>query len=494
MKVIAFLIFILFLPFQVAHSTERRISEDTDACLECHRSIHPGIVAGWEEGRMSRVTPEAAMKADKLMRRVSIEKVPGGLADVVVGCAECHMLNAEEHKDTFEHNGYKIHTVVSPGDCQTCHPTEVSQYHENLMSQAYGNLQENPLYKTLADSINGVQSFQEGEISLKGPDEKSEEDSCLYCHGTKVSVKGTETRETDFGDMEFPVLSGWPNRGVGRINPDGTKGACTACHTRHGFRIEMARNPKTCSECHSGPDVPAYKIYSVSKHGNIHTALGREWDFGAVPWEIGKDFKAPTCATCHVSLLVSGQGDVIAQRSHRMNDRIPWRLFGLIYAHAHPKESDTTIIVNSAGLPLPTELTGEPVERFLIDKKEQDKRLETMQGVCMACHSQAWVFGHFDRLKNTMKTSNEMVLASTKIVLSAWNQGSAKGPSLKENPFDEAIEKMWVEQWLFFANSTRLASAMAGSDYGVFENGRWYMARNIQEMFDWLRLRSGKKR
>jgi len=35
-----------------------------------------------------------------------------------------------------------------------------------------------------------------------------------------------------------------------------------------------------------------------------------------------------------------------------MNDRLPWRLFGLIYAHPTPI-ADTTVIKNKAGLPLP---------------------------------------------------------------------------------------------------------------------------------------------
>jgi hydroxylamine dehydrogenase len=45
-----------------------------------------------------------------------------------------------------------------------------------------------------------------------------------------------------------------------------------------------------------------------------------------------------------------------------------------------------------------------------------------------------------------------------------------------------------VEQWLFYANSTRLASAMAGADYGVFANGRWYLSKNIRTMLDWARF------
>jgi hypothetical protein len=55
--------------------------------------------------------------------------------------------------------------------------------------------------------------------------------------------------------------------------------------------------------------------------------------------------------------------------------------------------------------------------------------------------------------------------------------------------FNEAIEKKWVEQWLFYANSTRFASAMAGADYGVFANGRWYLSKNLQEMMDWLEFK-----
>ncbi|MEJ2726629.1 MAG: hypothetical protein P8175_18745 [Deltaproteobacteria bacterium] len=62
------------------------------------------------------------------------------------------------------------------------------------------------------------------------------------------------------------------------------------------------------------------------------------------------------------------------------------------------------------------------------------------------------------------------------------------GPAQKDSLFNEAIEKKWVEQWLFYANSTRLATAMAGADYGTFANGRWYLSKNMQEMLDWLRF------
>jgi hypothetical protein len=175
-----------------------------------------------------------------------------------------------------------------------------------------------------------------------------------------------------------------------------------------------------------------------------------------------------------------------------MNDRLDERLFGLIYAHPHPASPDTTIIRNKQGLPLPTELTGEPASKYLIDKDEQERREDNMQRVCLACHSNGWVQGHFDRLENTVQTTNAMTLTATQVLLSAWEAGIARGPAQKDSIFNEAIEKMWVEQWLFYANSTRLASAMAGADYGVFANGRWYLSKNIQEMLDWTRFHQRK--
>jgi hydroxylamine dehydrogenase len=473
---------------------EPPVSEDTEACMECHATAYPGSLEDWNRSRMARITPAAAMKEPQAERRVSFDNIPDSLKNVVVGCAECHTLNSKKHTDSFDHNGYQVHVVVTPEDCATCHPVERREYDQNLMAHAYGNLKNNAVYQALADSVNDQQSFSGGNVSYSRANDATEADSCLFCHGTHVKRQGTVEKETNFGGMSFPVLSGWPNQGVGRINPDGSKGACTSCHPRHQFSMAAARKPYTCSECHKGPDVPAYPVYSVSKHGNIFSSFAQSpsWDFEAVPWAVGKDFTSPTCAACHVSLLISKDGSLVAKRTHRMNDRLDQRLFGLIYAHPHPVSPDTTLIRNKAGLPLPTELTGEPASRYLIDGDEQQRRKEGMQQVCLACHSNGWVQGHFDRLENTIQTTNAMTLTATQILLSAWDAGIARGLAQKDSIFNEAIEKMWVEQWLFYANSTRLASAMAGADYGVFANGRWYLSKNIQEMLDWTRFHQRK--
>jgi len=469
-------------------------SPATSNCLECHRTATPGAVADWERSRHAQVTPKEALAKPSLGRRVSLTKAPKGLAAVTIGCAECHTVNPRKHRDTFEHEGYKVHVVVTPKDCATCHPTEVKQYDQNLMSHAYGNLNKNPVYHNLMELTNGVPTYEDMKIVYKKPDAQTDAESCNYCHGTTVEVQGAKTKDTDFGQMEFPILTGWPNQGVGRINPDESMGSCTSCHTRHQFSIQMARKPYTCSECHKGPDVPAYKVYEVSKHGNIFSSLKEEWDMKNVPWTVGKDFTAPTCAACHASLIVTEDGDVVAERTHRMNDRLPWRLLGLIYAHPHPKSPDTTKIKNKAGLSLPTELTGEPAVKYLIDAQEGEKRRKTMERVCLSCHHEGWVEGHWARLENTIRTTNESTLTATKIIMTAWDTGVAKGLAEGDSIFNEAIEKKWVEHWLFFANSTRLSSAMAGADYGVFAHGRWYMNKNIQEMIDWIEFKGRETR
>ncbi|MCF8085341.1 MAG: cytochrome c3 family protein [Desulfohalobiaceae bacterium] len=479
-----FLLALLVFPFLPGPALAAEPSQATQYCLGCHKSLHPGIVSDWRASRHARVTSEEALEKEEMKRRISAESVPEDLADSTVGCAECHTLNPGEHPDTFAHNGKKVHAVVTPKDCAVCHPEEREQFSRNKMSQAHGNLMDNKLYQQLITAINGVPSVdpEQGTVQERAPDRLSNQDSCLACHGTRVEYEGTKERSTKLGPQELPVYTGWPNQAVGRINPDGSKGSCSSCHTRHRFAIEMARQPHTCSKCHKGPDVPAYKVYRVSKHGNIQASLGSEWAMEEVPWTPGEDFAAPTCASCHASLLTSPQGKVIAERTHQMNDRLSERIFGLPYAHPQPQSADTSVIENKAGLPLPTELSGEPASKYLISKEEQEKRRGRLQAVCSACHSTQWTRGHFEKLDRAVETSNQMTREATKVLEAAWAEGLAQGPGNDGSIADEPLELMWLEQWLFYANSVRFASAMMGADYGVFERGRWQQQKNLREM------------
>ena len=473
---------------------EAPLSDATQECLDCHASIHPGIVEGWQKSRHAVIHPEKAMAAEEIAKKVSSPSIPDPLRTVAVGCAECHTLRPKAHADTVEHNGYDIHVVVSPKDCAVCHSVESEQYDKNIMAHAFKNLAGNPLYQKLLKSIIGKPVFIDGKIKYAPPDDLTKEEACYSCHGTKLEVKKFETRDTDVGELKFAVISGWPNQGVGRVNLDGSLGACSSCHTRHAFSIEMARKPYACKECHVGPDVPAFKVFMASKHGGIFSAMHKTWNFSNVPWTIGKDFKSPTCAVCHISLLVDTDEIVISERTHQMNNRLAWRIFGLIYAHPHPESPDTSIIRNKDNLPLPTDFDGGFSTDFLIDEKEQEQRTQSMQAACRACHDTSWVRGYWKRYENTIIQTNDETWTATQIMNQIWEEGLAEGPNKGANPYDEAIEKKWSDIWLFHSNSARFASAMAGGgDYGVFSNGRYQLSKRIQELKDFLKTNSRKK-
>ncbi|MFN3480285.1 MAG: multiheme c-type cytochrome [Thermodesulfovibrionales bacterium] len=462
------------------------ISQETQACIACHSVYTPGIVQDWLTSRHAKTTPEEALKLPVPQRRISTENISDNLKRGAIGCYECHGLNPQVHRDNFNHFGFRINVVVSPNDCKTCHPVEVSQFSGSKKAYAIKDLMENPVYHMLVDSIDGIMRVEKGKLIQDKPSDKTLHETCLGCHGTKIEVKGMKRVLTKLGEIEVPSLTNWPNQGVGRENPDGTLGACTACHPRHSFSIEIARKPYTCGQCHLEPDVPGYNVYKESKHGNIYESKHREWNFGNVPWVVGKDFKSPTCAACHNSLLVSPDGNIIAERSHDFGSRLWVRLFGLIYAHAQPKSGDTTIIKNADGLPLPTTFLAEPALEYLIDKDEQEKRFSRMKAICNSCHSTDWVDGHFEKLNSTIRETNAMTLAATKLVIEAWDKGIAD----RTNPFDEAIEKLWIKQWLFYSNSIRYASAMTGApDYTAFKLGWWELSDNLQRMREMIDIK-----
>ena len=109
-----------------------------------------------------------------------------------------------------------------------------------------------------------------------------------------------------------------------------------------------------------------------------------------------------------------------------------------------------------------------------------------MEAVCKSCHSTPWVQTHFAELDTTIEETDGMTKASTEIVEKAWHDG-VENPA---NPFDESIEKMWIEQWLFYANTMRYSAAMTGApDYQAFNYGWWDMQKNLQQMKDMLEIK-----
>lgn len=465
------------------------ISAETQECIECHRSINPGIVADWENSLHSRTTVTLSLAKPEPERRISSFNIPEERKNIVIGCYECHGLEKRSHKDNFEHFGHSINLVVSPDDCATCHETEVKEYQHSKKGYALDILRKNQVYSKLVDTYTSLQTLNDKNELESTIFSHSKNESCYACHGTEIEVKGLKKIETDFGEIEVPELTNWPNTGVGRINPDGSFGACTSCHPRHNFSIEIARKPSTCGQCHLEPDVPAYNVYKESKHGTISENFENKFDFNAVPWVAGRDFTSPTCATCHNSLIADAQGNIIAERTHDFGARLWVRIFGLPFAHNQPITPKTYEIVNNDNQQLPTTFANVAARDFLINENEISGRKNKMGKICQSCHGSSWYTSHFANLDSTIIITNKMTQTATDMVSLAWENKIAD----PENPFDEPIEQLWVSTWLIYSNSIRYAMAMSGPDYAGFKNGYYNLSNTLQQMQSSLNQKKKRK-
>ena len=168
---------------------------------------------------------------------------------------------------------------------------------------------------------------------------------CKQCHGGKVALEANDGSLITVDDLKpdengkptnleivsqikkastgRPILaaSSWPNTGIGRLNLDGSRGSCSACHSRHDFSPRRARQPENCGKCHLGPDHPQKEIFQESKHGVAFRDLHDHMNLNAKDWVLGVDYtQAPTCATCHMSGHSRNGGKV----THDPSERISW--------------------------------------------------------------------------------------------------------------------------------------------------------------------------
>lgn len=467
---------IIFMGFN--EKENESISSETQDCIDCHETVTPGIVRDWRKSQHSKITPASALQKGEFELKVSSKNIDENLKGNIVGCYECHSLNPDKHKDNFEHYGFNINIVVSPNDCKSCHSTEFEEYSHSKKAYALDILRENPLYSLMVDSYTGDVRPDKGKTSIYQSFEHSKNESCYACHGTEIEVKGLKTINSSMGELEVPDLTNWPNQGVGRINPDGSKGSCTSCHPRHNFSIETARQPYTCGQCHLEPDVPAYNVYMESKHGNIFSSHKSDFKLKGASLVVGEDFIVPTCAVCHNSQIINPAGELVAKRTHDFGARLWVRIFGLPYSHNQPKYPKTFEIKNQDNQPLPVTFSQIPAKDYLIDDSEVAKRKEIMGNICKNCHSSQWATKFFAKIDTTNAHADRLVRTATDMLADAYKR-KLIDPA---NPFDEPIEYYWVNQWLFYANSVRYATAMSGPDYAGFKNGWYYLTNNIRIM------------
>jgi len=319
----------------------------------------------------------------------------------------CYHFSADKDisTDHLEYDDTKISAIVSPKDCSRCHPTEAAEYSRSKHAQTL-----ELIWKIDPWMNHGMNNEIERTTG------------CYHCHGSIVKVENGKFDKNT-----------WPNVGVGRINPDGSKGSCSSCHTRHKFSLEEARKPEACGQCHLGPDHPQIEIYDESKHGAIYHAEGDSWNWNAAPgtWTPGVDYRSPTCSVCHMSAVNSVPG------THDVTERLAWEL-----------QAPLTVRPNEFK-PMPANT----------DWKTERKKMET---VCLACHSQDWTDGHFSRLDDVVANYNDNYFKPMKKIIGELYEKKLLD---KTKNLDEKLEIDMYELWHHEGRRARFGAAMMAPDY-----------------------------
>ena len=419
-----------------------------DPCIACHVSATPGIVVSYTKSNH---------------------------AEKNISCSQCHNVQ-EGDPAAFNHNGYEITKIPTPNYCATCHADEVEQ---NSMSKHAWTAfigQYKPYYAEARK--RGLDSLAQETAKLLDPEHMAKTvvsplvpDSgilskigllddpeyhhnnvtlgCSACHGTFVIAEDDGT------------LSGLPNVGVGRVNPDGSLGSCSSCHTRHEFSKEEARKPETCGQCHLGPDHPQHEIFLESKHGNIYGALGEEWNWDADDWG-PDDIGAPTCATCHMSQF----GPVEA--THNVGDRLYWEQQSKVSVPQWKGPDEVDFVLERVPDP----------EQAAAGRKE-------MMSVCTQCHSTSWAQGHFDEFDMVISDYNKVWAYADNLLKEAYEKGLVS----KDNPLDENAEIYHYYIWHHSGRRWRMGASMMGPDYTHWNGAVDTIMKNLGFMINDLELR-----
>lgn len=421
MKVIVALSALLALAFPVyAETLPTTMTSQTKDCLECHAQDNTGLYEQWGGSAHYRAN---------------------------VGCYECHKAKKGEVDALRDgiHDDFVISTLVTPTDCARCHEREVDEFINSHHAKA--GFIMGSLDNLLAEVVEGNNGF----VSAAYPEGVSAAavNGCWQCHGSEIKV------DAQTGKLD-PAT--WPNSGMGRINPDGSTGSCSACHSRHSFSVAQARQPENCGKCHMGPDHPQIEIYNESKHGIAYRANVEKMNLDSPKWIVGEDYNAaPTCATCHMS--ATGEQPV----THNVGLRIKW--------NNRPVHSVETHLMDARWGLESAKISG-------------DQRRENMIEVCLNCHQQGLVGNFFiqyegllDLYENKFAVPGERLYKLAQAILNT-------DPTYAK--FSRMIDYTWFEIWHHEGRRARHAASMGGPDYthwhGTYEIAKHFYAKYIPEL------------
>lgn len=366
--------------------------EATGTCAACHRRETPAIVAEYERS--------AHVKAG-------------------TNCLDCH--RPQEGQESFDHRGFTLAESLTSKNCRQCHAEENRQFlRSRHAAPAWAAVHGSTDFTK--EQIEFAEKFHEGAVDrpanrlaqLEG--EAATEVGCEACHS------------------------------IGEPNPDGSIGTCTECHARHETSIKLARMPRTCGQCHMGPDHAQIEIFEESKHGVLFNANKDLYNLDADPENLTvADMPSPTCATCHMS----GQGGLAV--THNVSQRLSWYLFAPI------SEKRPNYAENQA----------------------------EMKRACNNCHTSSHTDQYFEDAERVVRATNEKVSNFMDIVDTLRAEGH-----LTPTPFDEPLEFEIFDYWHYYGRTAKHGAFMGGPDYVQWHGNYELLARFVELKEEAKELRS----
>ena len=439
-----------------------RISESNERCVKCHQKQNRALYMEWERSRH---------------------------AEVEVGCVDCH--GAEESDvDAWKHAGTFVSVLVTPKDCSSCHDQQYEEFATSHHAKAGEILAS--LDNILAEQVAGL------------PDNKADAvNGCWQCHGSIIKYQRDDAGTVLKDEKGRPMLDpdSWPNSGMGRLNPDGSKGSCHACHSRHAFEAKLARNPENCGKCHMGPDHPQIEIYEESKHGIAFHASKDLMALDSDSWILGKDYSAaPTCSTCHISGYMTPDGEV-SGGTHDVGDRISWtlrpvvssKLNRVIYEDGFKEDYPDSRELPAVGDTVATkekvaeneELVTRTVERKVKQIVTWEERREAMQAVCRNCHNTTYINNFYHQFDSLVELYNEKFAKPAKKFMDDLKADGVLNPAA---PFEYEVQWVFWELWHHEGRRARHGASMMGPDYthwhGMYEVSKHYYTEFLPAVID----------
>jgi hypothetical protein len=354
----------------------------TGKCAECHTEMHYSIVHEYE---------------------LSAHAAKG------INCLECHQPAQDQQKE--EHHGFVIAKNLTAANCRSCHETEYQQF-----------LRSRHAAPSWA-AVYGAKGLSREQVDFS---EKFHPGACKRPANPLVALEGASS-----------VVSGCAKcHAVGKPNPDGSIGTCTACHTRHTSSVEIARLPTTCGQCHMGPDHSQLEIYNESKHGVMFAAQRSHLKLAVAPKKLtSRDMFIPTCATCHMSGL-NGQ-----KVTHDPSERLSY----LLAAEISTKR--------------PGHALGQ------VNMKE----------TCVQCHTRPVVERIYDEAEKAVASTNEKVKAAKETYESLRADKVISGPL-----FSHPIDFVYFDLWHYYGRTAKHGAFMGGQDFAQWHGNYPILKHTIE--------------